>query len=123
MSIWNKYVEEDMPRSIFDEMMQTLNKQRDEINKALSTALEESPDPVDYEEKLYRFRDTLDALKDPDASAELKNRLLKACIDRIEYDRGKSVRVTRDMDQARTNLSRGGRWLTPPFKIDVKLRF
>ena len=104
-------------------MMQTLNKQRDEINKALSTALEESPDPVDYEEKLYRFRDALDALKDPDAPAGLKNRLLKACIDRIEYDRGKSVRVTRDMAPAGANLPRGGRWLPPPFKIDVKLRF
>ena len=123
MSIWNKYVEEDMPRSIFDEMMKTLNKQRDEINEALCTAREESPDPIDYEEKLYRFRDALDALKDPDAPAGLKNRLLKACIDRIEYDRGKSVRVTRDMAPAGAKLPRGGRWLTPPFKIDVKLRF
>ena len=103
--------------------MQTLNKQRDETNKALCTALEESPDPINYEEKLYRFRDALDALKDPDTPAELKNRLLKTCIDRIEYDRGKSIRGTRDMDQAQTNLSRSGRWLTPPFKIDVKLRF
>ena len=51
------------------------------------------PEPVDYEEKVSKFRDALEALQDPDADPEHKNNLLKACIERITYTREKPQRI------------------------------
>ena len=44
------------------------------------------PAPVDYREKIVRLTECLDALKDPEVSAQHKNDLLKGVVSRIEYD-------------------------------------
>ena len=90
------------------------------------------PEPVDYEEKLLLFKDALTTLKDPEASAEKKNRLLKACIERIDYYREKPERIKSqqiryyDKEQKRTRnkspLPTGGNWTNPPIELDVKLK-
>jgi hypothetical protein len=90
------------------------------------------PEPVDYEERAATFSAALDALNNPDVSAEEKNKLLKACIDRIEYKREKPERVKSqkvryyDKEQKRTRhkspLKIGGNWTSPPIEIDVKLQ-
>ena len=67
------------------------------------------PEPVDYQDQVKRFKDALDALKDPDVDAEKKNNLLKECIDRIEFYREKPQRIN-------------GKWNNPPIELDVKLR-
>lgn len=124
ISQWEKYSEEGMPKHIFDSLNEKVLREKEEINQALCKAKQTMPDPVDYEEKLHRFRDALEALKDPEVSPARKNRLLKACIDRIDYSREKSVRLKREPGEKKGTrfTAAGGYWDTPSFEIDVKLR-
>ena len=121
-----------MPEHIFKILNEKLLKEKEEVRQALCKAYESMPEPVDYEERLHRFQDALTALKDPDVSAQTKNRLLKACIDRIDYSRRRAVRKqsqqTRyyDKEQKRTRhkspLSTGANWESFPVELDVKLK-
>lgn len=130
LSQWKRQSHPDesarMPEHIFKQLNDDLLKEKDEVQQALCKAYESMPDPVDYEEKMLRFKDALDALKDPEAPVEKKNRLLKACIERIEYNRGKTVRLTRqnctEYGYDVKDLKTGGNWYTPPMELDVKLR-
>lgn len=131
LSQWEKYSEEEMPKEIFDKLNEKVLKEKDEVQQALCKAYESMPEPIDYEEQLLQFRDALDALDDPEASAEKKNKLLKACIERIEYKREKAVRIksqqTRyyDPEQKKTRykspLNTGGNWTNPPIELDITL--
>ncbi len=121
LSQWEKYSEEGMPKEIFDKLNQKVLKEKEEIQQALCKAYESIPDPVDYEEKLYRFKDALAALKDPNASAAKKNKLLKTCIDRIDYNREKAVRL-KGAKGKDNGLKIGGNWSDPEIELDVKLR-
>jgi DNA invertase Pin-like site-specific DNA recombinase len=98
-----------MPHEIFQQLNAKLLKEKEEVQQALCKAYESAPEPVDYEEKVKRFKDALDALRDPTADAEKQNNLLKECIDRIEFYREKPQRIN-------------GKWNTPPVELDVKLR-
>ena len=105
-----------MPPHIFKQLNDKLLKDKEEINQALCKAYESMPEPVNYEEKIVKFKDALDAVKNPDVDAKTKNVLLKSCIERIEYKRekpqrtkGKPVGVT-------------GAWTNPPIEIDIKLK-
>lgn len=121
-----------MPHHIFKQLNEKLLKEKEEIQQALCKARESMPEPVDYEEKLKHFRDALAALRDPNVDALKKNRLLKACIDRIEYHRDKPERIPSkqvryyDKEQKRTRwkspLQTGGNWTAPPIELDVKLK-
>ena len=98
----------------------------------MCNARKSMPDPVDYGEKVVRFRKALEALEDPKKDAETKNRLLKDCIERIDYSRERPERIKSqqvyyyDKEQKRTRkkspLNTGGNWTTPPINIDVKLK-
>lgn len=128
---WEKYSEEEMPKEIFDKLNEKVLKDKDEVQQALCKAYESMPEPIDYEEQLKRFRDALNALNDPDVSAEKKNRLLKNCIQRIDYKREKAVRVKSKQERYydpelkqtryRSPLSTGGNWTKPPIELDIKL--
>jgi hypothetical protein len=109
IGLWDKYSEEGMPKAIFEKLNAKVLQEKDEINSALCKAKASMPDPIDYEEKLHRFKDALEMLSDDDAPALLKNNSLKDCIERIEYSREKPVR-------------NGGNWTTPTINIDVKLK-
>lgn len=132
LSQWEKYSEEDMPKEIFEKLNEKVLKEKDEIQQALCKAYESMPEPIDYEERKLRFQNALDALDDPEISAEKKNKLLKACIERIDYHREKAVRIKSqqvryyDKEQKRTRykspLETGGNWTNPPIELDVKLR-
>lgn len=131
---WEKQSDPDpeqrMPPEIFKQLNARLLKEKDEIQQALCKAYESMPEPVDYEEKVKKFRDALNALRDPEADAQTKNRLLKACIERIEYSREKPERLRSDAKRVTVNgrrikpdgLPRGGSWTNPPIEIDVKLK-
>ena len=68
----------------------------------------------------------------PDAAK--KNKLLKACIERIDYKREAPQRITNPEKKTRKNtrlkgkyakqnvLPTGAHWTTPPIELDVKLR-
>lgn len=98
-----------MPQEIFQKLNAKLLAEKEEVRQALCKAHEAIPEPVDYSEKVKTFQDALDAMLDPDVDAQEKNRLLKACIERIEYHRDRPQRV-------------GGKWNNPPIELDVRLR-
>lgn len=114
---WEKYTNEEMPKHIFDTLNEKVLKEKEEIQQALCKAYESMPDAVDYEEKLMRFKDALDALEDPEISILHKNALLKACIERIDYTREKLVQ-SKDK-QSIKNISG---WVETPIELVVKLR-
>ena len=121
-----------MPAEIFKQLNEKLLKEKDEVQQALCAAYESMPEPVDYEEKIVKFKDALEALKSPDGDVQNKNTLLKACIERIDYAREKPERIKSqqvryyDKELKRTRykspLTTGGNWTTPPIELDVKLK-
>ena len=121
-----------MPAHIFTMLNEKLLREKDEVKEAMCNARKSMPAHIDYEEKLQRFRDALEALIDPDIDARQKNRLLKACIERIDYKREKQERVKSqkviyyDKELKRTvsksPLPTGGNWTSTPIEIDVKLK-
>lgn len=108
--------EQRMPPHIFKQLNEKLLKEKEEINQALCKAYESMPEPVDYTEKIARFKDAVEALKNPDVDAKTKNTLLKSCIERIEYKREKPQRIRNK------SVADGGAWTNPPIEIDVKLK-
>jgi len=124
--------EQRMPPHIFKQLNEKILKEKEEINEALCKAYESMPEPVDYAEKLVRFKDALEALKDPDVDAKTKNALLKSCIERIEYKREKPQRINSKQEtyydkekkktRHRSPLNTGANWTTPPIELDVKLK-
>ena len=125
-------VEKRMPQHIFKQLNENLLKEKEEVQQALCKAYESMPEPVDYQEKIKHFQDALDALRNPDVPAQEKNRLLKVCIERIDYSRDKPERIKSqqvryyDKEQKRTRwkspLNKGGNWTAPPIELDVKLK-
>jgi hypothetical protein len=132
LSQWEKYTEEEMPKEIFDKLNAKVLQEKEEIQQALCKAYESMPEPIDYQEQLVRFQQALTALDDPKVSAEKKNKLLKACIERIEYKREKAVRITSqqirfydpEIKQTRytSPLSTGGNWTNPPIELNITLK-
>ena len=98
-----------MPHEIFQQLNANLLKEKEEVQQALCKAYESIPDPVDYEDKIATFSEALNALRDPEVDSEEQNRLLKLCIDRIEYYRERPQRIN-------------GKWNDPPIELDIKLR-
>lgn len=113
-----------MPPDIFKKLNEKLLKEKDEVKEAMCNARKSMPNPVDYEQKLMRFKDALDALLDPNVEAQQKNRLLKACIDRIEYTRATPTRKKRAPGEKKgtTIKTSGGHWTSSPIEIDVELK-
>lgn len=121
-----------MPAHIFQQLNEKLLKEKEEVQQALCKAYESMPEPVNYEEKILTFTEALNALRDPDCDPAKQNRLLKACIERIEYSREKPQRMasqqTRYYDPERKQtrytspLNKGGNWTSPPIELDVKLK-
>ena len=113
-----------MPQAIFQQLNAKLLKEKDEVETALHNAYESMPAPTDYEKKIAMFSDALNALRDPDVDAARKNKLLKECIERIEYYRPKPERTRRKPGEKRgaTIKTPGGHWTAFPIELDVKLR-
>lgn len=118
ISLWDKYTEEKMPKHIFDKLHGELIQDREDIDTALCTARKSMPEPVDYEEKLYLFKDALEKLQDESASPKEKNELLKACIERIVYKKPRPKRGSR----AKNDKNNIKGWTSQPFELDVQLR-
>lgn len=119
-----------MPAEIFKKLNEKLLKDKEEIRHAIYNARESAPNRVDYAEKIQRFSDALNALSDPTKSAEEKNKLLRACIERINYNREKPQRIPSQrkrfyedgIRKSTSSLTTGANWTDTPIQIDVKLR-
>lgn len=105
LSQWEKYSEEGMPKAIFDKLNERVLQEKETVTEALKKAKESAPTVDDYKEKIMRFTDALNALQDPNVSAQHKNKLLKACIERIVYSR-----------------ETGTRWNSTDFELDITLK-
>ena len=105
LSQWEKYSEEGMPKHIFDKLNEKVVQDKEATLKALEDARSTTPTVELFKERVMRFTDAVEALKNPKVSTEDKNRLLKACIERIDYKREK-----------------GSRWEQTPYELDVKLK-
>lgn len=119
---WEKYSDEKMPKPIFEKLNAEVLKEKEEVQQALCTAEESMPEPVDYQEKITRFRAALDAIDDPTISVERKNVLLKACIERIDYSREKAHRMTKEEAEKLGMTTSKGLWSKPPMELSIKLR-
>jgi hypothetical protein len=113
-----------LPPHIFKVLNERVLKEKAEINKALCKAKDSTPNPVDYREELQKFTDALDALEDPEVDVKIKNHYLKSIIDRVEYERGTAVRLTKDnAHEYGVSLEKGSMWYVPPYKIHLKLKY
>ena len=125
-----------MPAEIFKKLNEKLLKEKDEVKEAMCNARKSMPQPQDYEEKLRRFHEALDALNNPNKSIEDKNRHLKDCIERIVYHREKPERIKNPEKKTYRNgredgkgrrlkpnpLKSGASWTNPPIEVEVHLK-
>ena len=92
---WAKYTDEEMPKEIFDNLNAKVLKEKEETKNALCSAYDSVPEPVDYENKILSFQTALDALRNDEVSAELKNKYLREIIEKITYEREKPIMLTK----------------------------
>lgn len=136
LSQWEAQADPDpskrMPEHVFKILNEKLLAEKEQVKQALCNAYESMPDPVDFEDKLRRFRDALEALDNPEATAAKKNTLLKACIERIDYKRDKAVRKESQQvhyydpevkkTRRKSPMNKGASWTEPTIELDVKLK-
>jgi hypothetical protein len=126
ISQWEAQTDPDpskrMPQEIFKKLNEKLLQEKEEVRQALCRAYESMPEPVNYEERIATFQEALDALRDPEASPQMQNKLLKACIDRIEYSKAQPLRLKKGRSEKKEMLPTVGGWTVPPLTIDVKLK-
>lgn len=84
---WDEKTKGGMPAHVFERLNGQTVAEIGEVQQALCTARDSMPEPINLQEKLTNFRAALEALQDPDAPAKEKNRLIKACVERITYSR------------------------------------
>lgn len=128
MAQWEAQYDPDpdkrLPMEIFKKLNKKLLAEKEEVNQALCTAKESMPEPIDYEKQLYKFKEVLEYLEDDDVDASTKNQYLKSIIERIDYERGPTVRVTKEnAEELGMQTGQGMRWYTPPYKINIKLKY
>lgn len=112
-----------MPPHIFQQLNKELLAEKEEIKKALCEAYESLPQPVDYETKILKFTDALNALEDPNISAKAKNRYLKDIIERIEYERPPIVRITKkNAHNYKIDTEKGLQYHVEPYKIEITIK-
>lgn len=109
-SLWDKYAEESMPRNVFDKLIAKNDAKKKEV-AALIAAAEAEPQPIDYQERLVTFSETLEALSNDDVPAAETNELLKSCIRRITYSRARGERI---------HGAKGG-WTVNPIHAEIEL--
>ena len=113
-----------LPTHVFARLNEKLLLEKEEVTKSLEKAKDSMPKPIDYKEEMMKFTDALNALLDPDVTAKVKNQFLKNIIDRIEYERPETIRITKE-NAAEYNIdtTKGMQWYTPPYKIKMKLKY
>jgi len=113
-----------LPQEVFKRLNEKLLLEKEEIKKSLAKAKGSMPKPIDYREEKKKFEDAITALEDPNVDAKVKNQFLKNIIDRIEYERGETIRITKaNAKEYKVDTSKGMQWHTPPYKLKMKLKY
>jgi hypothetical protein len=84
---WDEKLKGLMPPHIFDKLNPQTVAEIEEVHHALVEAREAMPEPINLQERVVTFKAALEAIRDPDAPVREVNKLLKACIERIDYHR------------------------------------
>lgn len=80
-------------KAVWADRIANIAKQIDELKSS-------TPAEVDYSEKILKFSEAVEALKNPEASAQAKNDLLREIVEKIELDaegKGKNQKITLDV--------------------------
>jgi hypothetical protein len=89
---WDEKTKGGMPDHIFEKLNTKTVEEIREVSQALCEAQNAAPVHVDLNEKLVTFRKAIAALKDENVPVKEQNRLVKHCIERMEYSRPKATR-------------------------------
>lgn len=115
--------DERMPSHIFKQSNEKLLKEKEEINEALCKAKESMPEPINYKEQILKFTDALEKLEDSNVDATVKNRHLKNIIERIEYDRPPTVKITNEnIHLYNPERKKGVMFHTEPYEISIIIK-
>lgn len=107
---WDEKTRGGMPDHVFHKLNAQTVAEIEGVTQALCEAKSAEPEHVDLQDKIITFRAALELLNDPDAPVKELNRLLQACIERIEYSRPRPAK-------------KGGKQGNPePFRLDITLR-
>ena len=68
----------------FEQRNASLRQKMEELQERIYQTKATMPKEVDYEEKVVSLQKAIEALKDPKVDCEIKNKLLKAIVDKIE---------------------------------------
>ena len=121
LSLWDKYTDDGMPKSIFDKLLAQCLEEKKTIEDALEKAYSDAPKQVDHEATIVSFHEAIEAIKDDSISASAKNKLLTKVIERISLSRPRSIRLTPAEALERGVKTRNG-WYTHPFTMDIHFR-
>lgn len=100
-------------QDVFDRRNAALREKMEECQAQIYKAKASMPKSVNYEERVAALQTAIDMLKDPTATAEEKNRSLKAIVDKIEYSS-----VPSDKENRRRQTKNG----VSPFTLTVQLK-
>jgi hypothetical protein len=84
---WKEKMKSGMPDHVFKELNEPLVAEIEDLEHALCEAKDATPEPIDLGTKIVTLKAALEAIQDPAAPVKEKNKLLKACIERITYSR------------------------------------
>lgn len=111
-----------MPQHIFKMLNEKLLKEKEEVKQALCDAQNSIPEPVDYKDKIIQFTTAIGYLEDPSIPAKITNRYLQDIIERIDYERPPTIRMTKENRRLYPDVPKSDRWYTPPYKIKIYLK-
>ena len=100
-------------QEVFNRRNAELRQKMEECKSALYKAKSTLPESVDYSERVGKLKTAIDVLKDDTATANDKNKVLKAIVEKIEYH-GQPSDSSPSRRQNRTG--------SDPFEIVVTLR-
>lgn len=101
------------PQDVFERRNKQLRAKMEECQAAIYKAKSVLPDSVDYEERVTTLKAAIAALRDPEATPDQQNKIIKAIVDRIEFTSVPSDRENR-------KRLRGGE--VSPFELRITLR-
>ena len=124
LALWEMQSDPDVTLRMPPEIFRTLNEktqaEKESVQQSLREAYETMPSPVDYAKKISTYQEALDSLRNDTITAKEKNRLLKFCIDRMEYYREPPERMK--SGHSDKILVLGANWSDTPIKLDVKMK-
>lgn len=120
ISLWEKYSEDGMPKTIFDTLRTKCEEEKKLLELSLVKAYNEMPAKIDYQENIHTLHETIETLNDDTISADIKNRFLRNVIERVVITRPQAVRMPPAEAKEKGIITENG-WYTPDFELDVTL--